>query len=127
LDFEWDRRKAASNERKHGIDFADAVAVFEDDHALTMPDDHPDAKAAEKALWVAEGARHGTRFYVGEGDDPYLRLTYGEQSPILGNGGIGPNVSEAFATHALEIWLPIFAARCTKARVVDKWRDEVLL
>ena len=29
-DFEWDAKKAASNARKHGIQFADAVTVFED-------------------------------------------------------------------------------------------------
>lgn len=27
---------------KHGIDFAEAVAVLEDDTALTLDDDHPD-------------------------------------------------------------------------------------
>jgi uncharacterized DUF497 family protein len=39
VSFEWDRRKAAANLRKHGIDFADAVAVFEDESALTVEDD----------------------------------------------------------------------------------------
>lgn len=37
-EFEWDRRKAAVNRRKHAIDFADATAVFEDETALTVPD-----------------------------------------------------------------------------------------
>ena len=37
-EFEWDGRKAAVNRRKHGIDFADATAVFEDEKALTVPD-----------------------------------------------------------------------------------------
>ena len=37
--FEWDARKAAVNRRKHGIDFADATAVFEDDRALTVEDE----------------------------------------------------------------------------------------
>jgi uncharacterized protein len=31
VDYEWDPRKAATNLRKHGIDFADAVAIFSDD------------------------------------------------------------------------------------------------
>jgi uncharacterized DUF497 family protein len=39
--FQWDPRKAASNLDKHGVDFGDAVAVFEDPRALTMPDPHP--------------------------------------------------------------------------------------
>ncbi len=36
--FEWDARKAAVNHQKHGVDFADAVAVFEDPLALTVED-----------------------------------------------------------------------------------------
>lgn len=39
MEFEWDPRKAADNIRKHGIRFAEAATVFEDDAALTMPDD----------------------------------------------------------------------------------------
>lgn len=38
-EFEWDARKAAVNRRKHGIDFVDATAVFEDERALTVTDD----------------------------------------------------------------------------------------
>ncbi len=40
MTFEWDVRKAASNVRKHDIDFADAVSVLEDGGALNMPEDH---------------------------------------------------------------------------------------
>ena len=39
-EFEWDPRKAASNLRRRGIDFADAATVLYDDFALTVPDDH---------------------------------------------------------------------------------------
>lgn len=35
---EWDPVKAATNKRKHGIDFADAVVALEDEHALTIED-----------------------------------------------------------------------------------------
>jgi uncharacterized protein len=38
--YEWDPVKAESNAEKHGIRFADAVAVFADDEALTMDDPH---------------------------------------------------------------------------------------
>lgn len=34
MEFEWDEAKARSNLTKHGIDFADATAVFEDDYVL---------------------------------------------------------------------------------------------
>jgi uncharacterized DUF497 family protein len=37
--FEWDAHKARANLRKHGVDFAAAVAVFEDEQALTIRDE----------------------------------------------------------------------------------------
>jgi hypothetical protein len=40
--YQWDKKKAQVNRRKHGVSFADAVAVFEDDWAITIPDDYPD-------------------------------------------------------------------------------------
>jgi uncharacterized DUF497 family protein len=38
MGFEWDDAKARDNLRKHGVDFADAATVFEDELALTVPD-----------------------------------------------------------------------------------------
>ena len=37
MEFEWDDEKAASNLRKHGVAFADAIGVFDDHHAMTDP------------------------------------------------------------------------------------------
>ncbi|MBL8294667.1 MAG: BrnT family toxin [Bryobacterales bacterium] len=48
--FEWDARKAASNVRKHGTRFADAVAVLEDERAITVRDD-----AHGEERWVTIG------------------------------------------------------------------------
>ena len=42
MDYEWDSHKAKINLRKHGVSFADAVAVFKDDAAVTIPDDEAD-------------------------------------------------------------------------------------
>nr|VFJ89947.1 MAG: hypothetical protein BECKH772A_GA0070896_1001825 [Candidatus Kentron sp. H]VFJ90936.1 MAG: hypothetical protein BECKH772B_GA0070898_1001229 [Candidatus Kentron sp. H]VFJ97958.1 MAG: hypothetical protein BECKH772C_GA0070978_1001725 [Candidatus Kentron sp. H] len=40
--FEWDNRKAASNERKHGIAFEEAGTVLADYFSITVPDPlHP--------------------------------------------------------------------------------------
>ena len=36
MDYQWDPQKATTNRTKHGIDFADAVGVFEDPRALTL-------------------------------------------------------------------------------------------
>ena len=38
MQVEWDPDKAASNLRKHGVDFADAVIALEDEYALTIED-----------------------------------------------------------------------------------------
>ncbi|MEJ2108697.1 MAG: BrnT family toxin [Acidobacteriota bacterium] len=37
--FEWDSRKAATNLKKHGIDFADAATALYDESAITIQDD----------------------------------------------------------------------------------------
>jgi uncharacterized DUF497 family protein len=58
VEFEWDEEKAASNLHKHGVDFADAVLVFEDDLALTVGEPH---------------SEHEERF-ITMGLDPYGRL-----------------------------------------------------
>ena len=42
MDYEWDPDKAVTNLHKHGIRFADAVAVFSDELALMVADDFPD-------------------------------------------------------------------------------------
>jgi len=39
--FEWDSKKAISNLKKHGVNFADAVTVLEDERAITIADDFP--------------------------------------------------------------------------------------
>ena len=39
--FEWDSRKEKSNEKKHGISFEEAQAVFFDEQALLFEDPQP--------------------------------------------------------------------------------------
>lgn len=36
--YEWDANKAATNRRKHGVEFADAATVFVDEHAIRVHD-----------------------------------------------------------------------------------------
>ena len=38
MEIEWDEEKATVNLRKHGVDFADAALVLEDELALTTSD-----------------------------------------------------------------------------------------
>jgi len=41
--FEWDPKKAASNEKKHGVSFEEARTVFFDENAKLIDDpDHSD-------------------------------------------------------------------------------------
>jgi uncharacterized DUF497 family protein len=43
LRFEWDARKDAANQRKHGVSFDEASTVFADEDALLIADpDHSD-------------------------------------------------------------------------------------
>jgi uncharacterized DUF497 family protein len=48
--YQWDKKKATSNFRKHGIYFADAVSVFADELAVTIKDD-----CLEERRWVTLG------------------------------------------------------------------------
>ena len=42
MSFELDPRKAEANFKKHGVRFAEAEPVFEDDFAVTIADDESD-------------------------------------------------------------------------------------
>ena len=51
MGFEWDPAKAAANFAKHGVRFADAVFVLEDDFALTMLDPFTE----DEERWITLG------------------------------------------------------------------------
>lgn len=46
MEFEWDRAKAAANQRKHKVSFEEGVTVFYDPLAATFDD--PDHSAGER-------------------------------------------------------------------------------
>jgi uncharacterized DUF497 family protein len=54
--FEWDPNKAATNVRKHGVQFSEAVGVFSDDYAITINDDESDPDA-RRLLTLGMGIR----------------------------------------------------------------------
>lgn len=58
--YEWDTDKAEANLKAHGVSFADAVTVFEDDFALTRED--PDAEGEQR--FVTLGADATSRLLV---------------------------------------------------------------
>lgn len=58
MQFAWDKRKAASNLKKHGISFAEAASVFGDSLSLTFPD--PDHSEDEERFITIGMSETGT-------------------------------------------------------------------
>ena len=52
IDFDWDPAKAATNAAKHGVAFEQAMTLFRDPLALSMPD--PDHGGGEER-WITLG------------------------------------------------------------------------
>lgn len=53
--FEWDEQKNAINKIKHGISFEEACSVFQDPHALIIPDpDHSNDEERFVILGLSE-------------------------------------------------------------------------
>ena len=56
--FEWDQKKAASNQKDHGVSFDEATTVFGDILALNMPDpDHSEGERRFLVLGMSERSR----------------------------------------------------------------------
>lgn len=62
LRFEWDTKKASSNERKHGVTFDEAKSVFSDENALVIPD--PDHSQAEDRFIILGMSSHDRALVV---------------------------------------------------------------
>ena len=62
VQYEWDDGKAAENLRKHGVDFADAIAAIEDAHRLEDIDTRFDY--GEERIQVIGMARRGVLFVI---------------------------------------------------------------
>ena len=68
MGYEWDEEKAATNFRKHGVDFADAVLVFEDELTLTMRDLSSDREERFVALGQDPNGRLLVVIYTWRGE-----------------------------------------------------------
>jgi uncharacterized DUF497 family protein len=51
----WDPTKAANNQQKHGIDFADAATVFDDDYFVSQED--PTAQGEQRFVGTGMDAQ----------------------------------------------------------------------
>ena len=60
MSYEWDSVKARENLAKHGVCFAEVVAVLEDDLALTIREPFSD----EEERWIALGQNEAGRLLV---------------------------------------------------------------
>ena len=58
--FTWDSRKAASNLAKHGVDFYDAIRIF-DGKTVEGPDERFDY---DEERWIAIGVTEGKEIFV---------------------------------------------------------------
>ncbi|MDH4323904.1 MAG: BrnT family toxin [Betaproteobacteria bacterium] len=67
--FEWDPEKARENEQKHGISFAEASQVFDDDHSSTVQDpDHSVDEARYLIFGASKQGKHLVVSYTERGD-----------------------------------------------------------
>ena len=62
MNFEWDPRKAARNERKHRVSFDEAMTVFADWESVTIPD--PDHSEDEERFLVVGVSLRGRMLVV---------------------------------------------------------------
>ncbi len=91
MEFEWDADKAASNLKKHGVSFAEAMSVFGDPLEITITDpDHSESEyrflsvglsESRRLLVVAYTEREGrTRIISAREAKPKERRDYAKES-----------------------------------------------
>ena len=69
MDYQWDSEKADLNNKKHGIDFADAVGVFEDEWALTIKQEIVENEQRHASVGTDFTGRIIVVVYTYRGDD----------------------------------------------------------
>jgi uncharacterized protein len=58
LTFEWDRQKAASNLRKHGVCFEEAITVFDNPIALIFDDEEHSTDEECREIIIGHSVRN---------------------------------------------------------------------
>lgn len=69
MSYRWNPKKAASNLEKHGVDFADAVGVFEDEWALTLKEEYVEGEQRFVTVGMDFLGRVLVVVYTYRGDD----------------------------------------------------------
>jgi uncharacterized DUF497 family protein len=76
LQFEWDRRKAAINEQKHGVSFEEAKSVFLDERARLIDDpDHSESEERFILLGLSSSLRLLLVCHCYRSEDNIIRIT----------------------------------------------------
>lgn len=80
MQYQWDQHKATSNQKKHGIRFADAVTVFADELAIRIEDPYPDE---ERYVMIGQDAlgRVLVVIFTYRGDD--IRVISARKANVL--------------------------------------------
>jgi uncharacterized protein len=75
LRFEWDQRKAASNESKHGVSFEEAKSAFYDERARLIDDpDHSEEEERFILLGLSSSLRLLLVCHCYRSDDNVIRI-----------------------------------------------------
>ncbi len=58
MTFEWDKRKAASNQRKHGVSFEEAITVLDNPLALIFDDEEHSTDDERREIAIGHSAKN---------------------------------------------------------------------
>ena len=57
MNYQWYPAKATANVKKHGVEFADAIGVFDDPGAITIEDSDSEGEHGfYPSVWISWGA-----------------------------------------------------------------------
>lgn len=74
LRFEWDARKSAANQRKHGVSFEEARSVFFDDRGILVEDPGEGAEDRFVLLGLSASLRALVVCHCYRSDDRVIRI-----------------------------------------------------
>ena len=75
IEFEWDPKKARSNQKKHGVSFDEAATAFSDEEGLLLDDpDHSEEENHFILLGVSSSLRLLVVVHCFRSDDATIRI-----------------------------------------------------
>ena len=76
MTFEWDETKNRRNRAKHGVSFEAATLVFDDPHAVGVPEHTEEGEVRWKTVGLAAGVvlLVVVHTHLEEGEEEYIRI-----------------------------------------------------